>query len=248
MNSTRYSQVLRLICSHHTLQPPNFSGGRGETFSQADILLITTRTSGPLRIPWGTYMEWFYPPHQISMGISGSLCKKERWEALPMCWFPCTQQSHGEGSLSTSPHHRPAQHSWTCQDIYENRFETCIPPCMHCGGRWTHYGSFEWRVMPFGLSNAPAVFQWFINDILGDLLDVCVIGYLDNILIYSNSLDEHKDHVWDMLQWLSYAGLYTNPKKCMFHTDTVEYLSFILSLGGLCMDLVKVLMIQSWLV
>ena len=63
----------------------------------------------------------------------------------------------------------------------------------------THYGSFEWRVMPFGLSNAPAAFQQFINDVLGDLLDVCMIGYLDSILIYSDSLDEHKDHVWDML-------------------------------------------------
>jgi len=56
--------------------------------------------------------------------------------------------------------------------------------------------------MPFGLSNAPAVFQQFINDILGNLLDVCAIGYIDNILIYSNSLDKHKDHVWDVLQQL----------------------------------------------
>src|SRR5258708_8397271 len=52
----------------------------------------------------------------------------------------------------------------------------------------TRYGSFEWRVMPFGLSNAPAAFQRFINDILGALLDVCTIGYLDDILIYSDSL------------------------------------------------------------
>src|SRR5258708_27099712 len=74
-----------------------------------------------------------------------------------------------------------------------------------------------------------------------------MIGYLDDILIYSDSLDKHKDHVWDMLQRLQDAGLYANPRKCMFHTDTVEYLSFILSLEGLHMDLVKVLMIQSWL-
>ncbi len=53
--------------------------------------------------------------------------------------------------------------------------------------------------MPFGLSNAPAAFQQFINDVLGDLLDVCMIGYSDNILIYSDSLDEHKDHVQDVL-------------------------------------------------
>src|SRR5258708_7505376 len=110
----------------------------------------------------------------------------------------------------------------------------------------TRYGSFEWRVMPFGLSNAPAAFQRFINDVLGDLLDVCMIGYLDDILIYSDSLDEHKDHVRDMLRRLWDAGLYANPRKCMFHTDTVEYLRFILSLEGLRMDPVKVSMIQSW--
>ena len=100
--------------------------------------------------------------------------------------------------------------------------------------------------MPFGLSNAPAVFQRFINDILGNLLDVCAIGYIDDILIYSDSLDEHKDHVQDVLQQLQDAGLYANPKKCTFHMDTMEYLGFILSLEGLHMDPAKVLTIQSW--
>src|SRR5258705_919478 len=110
----------------------------------------------------------------------------------------------------------------------------------------TRYGSFEWRVMPFGLSNAPAAFQRFINDILGDLLDVCTIGYLDDILIYSDSLDKHKDHVRDELRRLRDACLYANPRKCTFHTDTVEYLGFILSPEGLHMDPAKVSMIQSW--
>ena len=66
----------------------------------------------------------------------------------------------------------------------------------------TRYGSFEWKVMPFGLSNAPAAFQRFINEVLGDLLEVCTIGYLDDILIYSNSLDEHCGHVQEVLQRL----------------------------------------------
>ena len=50
----------------------------------------------------------------------------------------------------------------------------------------TRYGSFEWHIMPFGLMNAPAAFQCFMNDIFGDLLDVCMLVYLDDILIYSN--------------------------------------------------------------
>ncbi len=52
--------------------------------------------------------------------------------------------------------------------------------------------------MPFSLSNAPAVFQHFINDVLGDLLDICMVGYLDNILIYSESLESH-EHVREVL-------------------------------------------------
>ena len=56
----------------------------------------------------------------------------------------------------------------------------------------THYGSYEWQVMSFGLSNAPSTFQRFMNDLFVDLLDICVIVYLSNILIYSENLKEHK--------------------------------------------------------
>src|SRR5258707_14219434 len=58
----------------------------------------------------------------------------------------------------------------------------------------THYSSYEWRVMPFGLSNAPAAFQRFINEVLRDLMDICMVGYLDDILVYSDSLEDHQNH------------------------------------------------------
>jgi hypothetical protein len=75
------------------------------------------------------------------------------------------------------------------------------------GNEWktafhTCYGSFEWLVMLFGLTSTPSAFQHFMNDILGDLLDVCVIIYLDNILIYSEDLTQHDDHVREVLQFL----------------------------------------------
>ena len=109
----------------------------------------------------------------------------------------------------------------------------------------TCFGSFEWRVMPFGLMNAPVAFQHFINDVLGDLLEVCVIGYSDDILVYSDLLEEHWGHVCKVLQCLQKAHLYANLKKCTFHTDMVEYLGFILS-PGLKMDPTKVAAITSW--
>src|SRR5260221_2459774 len=93
--------------------------------------------------------------------------------------------------------------------------------------------------MPFGLSNAPAAFQRFINEVLGDLMDVCMVGYLDDILVYSDSLEDHWNHVQEVLRHLCKAGLYTNLKKCKFHTDTMEDLGFILSpngLHGVCME------------
>src|SRR5258707_3664618 len=93
----------------------------------------------------------------------------------------------------------------------------------------TCYGSYEWRVMPFGLSNAPVAFQRFINEVLGDLMDICMVGYLDDILIYLDSLEDHQDHICEVLHHLHMAGLYANLKKCKFHMDTVEYLRFILS-------------------
>ncbi len=54
--------------------------------------------------------------------------------------------------------------------------------------------------MPFGLTNAPAVFQQFINEVLGNLLDICAVGYLDDILIYSDSVEQHWDHVQEVLR------------------------------------------------
>lgn len=56
----------------------------------------------------------------------------------------------------------------------------------------TRYGSYVWLVMPFGLSNAPLAFQRLMNEVFADLLDICVVIYLDNILIYSDNLEIHK--------------------------------------------------------
>jgi Reverse transcriptase (RNA-dependent DNA polymerase) len=72
------------------------------------------------------------------------------------------------------------------------------------GDKWktafhTCYGSFEWCVMPFGLTNAPAAFQRLMNTIFSDLLDTCVLVYLDDILIYSDNLDKHQLHVREVL-------------------------------------------------
>ena len=72
----------------------------------------------------------------------------------------------------------------------------------------TQYGSFEWLVMPEGLTNAPAAFQRFMNDIFVDMIDINVIVYLDDILIYSDGLPEHITHIREVLQRLRVNGLF----------------------------------------
>ena len=100
--------------------------------------------------------------------------------------------------------------------------------------------------MPYGLTNAPAAFQRFMNDIFSDLLDVHVIIYLDDILVYSEDTAQHKEHVREVLQRLCKHGLFAQPDKCHFSIDTIKYLSFILTKDGLKMDSAKVQIIQDW--
>ena len=101
--------------------------------------------------------------------------------------------------------------------------------------------------MPFGLTNAPVAFQQFMNDIFSDLLDVCVVIYLDDILIYSNNMSKHHWYVKEVLKHLCKAGLYAKAEKCEFYSESVEYLGYIISPSGLTMSNNKVKIIQDWL-
>jgi len=110
----------------------------------------------------------------------------------------------------------------------------------------TRYGSFEWSVMPFGLTNAPTAFQRFMNDIFSDLLDVCVVIYLDDLLIYSNNMSEQHQYVKEVLKRLCKTSLYAKAEKCEFYSKSVEYLGYILSPSGLTMSNNKIKIIQDW--
>ena len=110
----------------------------------------------------------------------------------------------------------------------------------------TRYGLFESLVMPFGLTNAPADFQHFINDVLRPFLDVFCTAYLDDILVYSESLEQHKQHVRMILEALTKAGLHLKPEKCHFHKKQVKYLGFIITTEGVTVDPAKIATIMEW--
>jgi hypothetical protein len=84
-------------------------------------------------------------------------------------------------------------------------------------------------VLPFGLTNGPATYQRYINEVLFDYLDDFCTAYLDDILIYSNNVLEHKHYVKLVLQRLREAGLQVNIKKTEFHVIRTKYLGFIIS-------------------
>ncbi len=77
----------------------------------------------------------------------------------------------------------------------------------------TRFGSYEFFVMPFGLTNAPATFCTFMNDIFWELLDDFVVVYIDNILVYNNSMEEHVEHPWKVFQRLKENKLYAKFEK-----------------------------------
>lgn len=83
--------------------------------------------------------------------------------------------------------------------------------------------------MPFGLTNAPAVFQALINDVLQVFLNRFVFVYFDDILIFSRSLEEHKQHVHLVLQRLLENRLYVKPEKREFHSSSVSFLGYVIA-------------------
>ncbi|KAL0187127.1 hypothetical protein M9458_018797, partial [Cirrhinus mrigala] len=119
------------------------------------------------------------------------------------------------------------------------------------GDKWktafsTSSGHYEYCVMPFGLANSPSVFQSFINDVFRDMLDRWVIVYIDDILIYSSSLQEHILHVRAVLQRLIKHQLYAKAEKWEFHQMSISFLGYIISHEGVSMDEAKVRAVTEW--
>ncbi|KAK3552956.1 hypothetical protein QTP86_029636 [Hemibagrus guttatus] len=110
----------------------------------------------------------------------------------------------------------------------------------------TTHGHYEYRVMPFGLTNASAVFQALINGVFQDLLGKGVIAYINDILVYSKSLEEHVLHVQEVLSRLQHHHLYVKLEKCEFHRSTVTFLGYVISQRGVEMDMVKVRAVTDW--
>ncbi|KAH9459172.1 hypothetical protein Pst134EA_033023 [Puccinia striiformis f. sp. tritici] len=110
----------------------------------------------------------------------------------------------------------------------------------------TPWGLFEYLVMPFGLSNAPACFQRFIQHVLREFLHISCFVYIDDILIFSRTRDKHTTHVLQILKCLQDHQLFASPEKCSFYAHHVSFLGFVISSEGIRMDPDKLSTVVDW--
>jgi len=110
----------------------------------------------------------------------------------------------------------------------------------------TRYGLYEFNIMPFGLANAPATFQDMMNHVFSDMIDLGLLVYMDDILIYAKTEQEHDDLVRKVLQRLTKNKLADEPAKCVWRVSEVEFLGYIIGRDGIKMSQEKVEAVLSW--
>lgn len=110
----------------------------------------------------------------------------------------------------------------------------------------TRYGHYEFLVMPFGLTNAPATFMRLMNDVFHEYLDKFVIVFLDDILVYSKTYPEHREHLRLIMQKLREAKLFGRPLKCSFFMKEVNFCGYVISEGKVQMQPQKIDAVQKW--
>ena len=110
----------------------------------------------------------------------------------------------------------------------------------------TRYGHFEFTVLPFGLCNAPATFQGLMNSVFYDMVDLNLVVYLDDILIFSKSLEEHCDILKKVFYRLKENQLFVKLSKCSFGLESVQFLGHIIGSKGISVDPEKISAITEW--
>jgi len=110
----------------------------------------------------------------------------------------------------------------------------------------TRYGHYEFVVMPFGLTNAPAAFMELMNRVFIDYLDRFVVVFIDDILVYSRSREEHEEHLRIVLETLRKHQLYGKYSKCDFWISEVAFLGHVISAEGVAVDPAKIDAIVAW--
>ncbi|KAJ9529159.1 hypothetical protein QJQ45_007835 [Haematococcus lacustris] len=107
-------------------------------------------------------------------------------------------------------------------------------------------GHYQFKVLSFGLCNAPATFQRVMNDAFAPVLNQCALVYLDDILVMSKSVDEHLKHLRKVFDLLRLNKLYAKQSKCEFMRTTLKFLGHVIFAGAIAVDPEKIKSISSW--
>jgi len=110
----------------------------------------------------------------------------------------------------------------------------------------TRYGHYEYLVMPFGVTNAPGVFMNYMNKVFHPYLDNFVVVFIDDILVYSKTREEHEEHLRIVLKTLRDRQLYAKLSKCEFWLSEVSFLGHVVSQGGIAVDPSKIAAVLEW--
>jgi hypothetical protein len=110
----------------------------------------------------------------------------------------------------------------------------------------TRYGQYEFMVVSFGLTNAPAYFMNMMNKVFMDELDKFVVVFIDDILIYSETTKEHEKHLRTVLEKLRQNQLYAKFEKCEFWLEKVAFLGHVLTADGVVVDPSKIEAVTEW--
>ncbi|GKB84158.1 putative reverse transcriptase domain-containing protein [Tanacetum coccineum] len=110
----------------------------------------------------------------------------------------------------------------------------------------TRYGHYEFQVIPFSLTNAPAIFMDLMNRVCKPYLDKFVIVFIDDILIYSKNKKEHEEHLKAILELLKKEELYAKFSKCEFWISKVQFLGHVIDSQGIHVDTAKIESIKDW--
>jgi hypothetical protein len=121
--------------------------------------------------------------------------------------------------------------------------ESDIPKTAFC----TWYGLYEYTMMSFGLTNAPAYFMYLMNKVFMEYLDRFVVVFIDDILVFSRTMEEHEEHLRLVLEKLRSNQLYGNFSKYEFWLTEVTFLGHVISAGGVSVDLGKVKDVLNWM-
>ena len=110
----------------------------------------------------------------------------------------------------------------------------------------TFYGHYKYLVMPFGVTNAPGVFMDYMNKVFHPYLDSFVVVFIDDILVYSKTREEHEEHLRIVLQTLRDQQLYAILSKCEFWLEKVNFLGHVISQRDIAVDSPKIEVILEW--